>query len=405
MLDALLELRNCAWLLFEDPPGSATVAQVVEDPCGWFLDASAIVVTPMPNPPSPPCHHARDSPTSVVVNIVEKSTPSMLQLSAHALALIYDSLTSSRAWDASFSRGPRRAHGQRQLATKHLDPVATDGWNVVIGALELAREWALRTTSTVKAEGHDPHRLDRNTRLRLAACLSVAWKFQRACHSYFPHRFKDVGEFHGYPNLYDGHTRELAHVAYGFFFDSEQTAFGGFHEDNLDQVKALYQTMLMLEADLVGKVPIFSLLTDNVQVNAEDRLGALYDEGALSSEASMAARSIVPFFVRAAIAHEAYEELTVAGGDGADALVCVACACVCVGTSIPAQDSGGNRPPCFSAKARHLALGLVQAALLASESSYVRHGCFGDPAWVGHALVTAATLRLARMALRSAGAR
>ena len=356
--------------------------------------------------PSSPCR-ARDSPTSVVDKPLyeDRVAPSLLQLSAHALTLIYDSLVSSKAWDASFSRGPRRVHGERRIATTHLNQVATDGWNVVIGALELAREWALRTTSTALPEGNDPHRLDRNTRLRLAACLNVTWKFQRACHSYFPHRFKDVGEANGWPNIQDGHTRELAHVAYGFFFDSEQKAFGGFHEDNLDQVKALYQTMLVLEADLVGKVPIFSLLTRNVQVEAENLLGALYDEGALSSEASMAARSVVPFFIRAAIAHGAYEELAFASAVGAEALACVACACVCVGTTIPAQASGANRPPQFSAGARRLALGLVQAALLASESCYVRHGCFGDPAWVGHACVTDPTLRLARVALRSAGAR
>ena len=379
----------------------------MDDPCSWFLDASAIVVTPM-SEPSSPCR-ARHSPTSVVDKSLgeEHSGPTVLQLSAHALTLIYDSLVSSGAWDASFTRGPLKVHGERRVATTHLNQVSADGWNVVIGALELAREWAVRPSSAVKAEGHDPHRLDRNTRLRLAACLSVAWKFQRSCNSHFPHRFKDIGEAHGWPYLPTGHTRELAHVAYGFFFASEQTAFGGFHEDNLNQDKALYQTMVLLEADLVGRVPIFSLLTNNVQVNTEDHLGALYDQGALSSEASMAARSIVPFFVRAAIAHNAYEELTADGADGAvgaEALACVACACVCMGTAIPAQ-GGGNRPPKFSAKARHLALGLVQAALLATESSYVRHGCFGDPAWVGHALVTAATLRLARTALRSAGAR
>lgn len=356
--------------------------------------------------PSSPCR-ARDSPVSIVDKSLEAeySGPTKLQLSAHALTLIYDSLVSSKAWDASFSRGPRRVHGERRIATAHLDQIATDGWNVIIGALEIARMWAVRTTSTIMPQGNDPHRLDRNTRLRLAACLNLSWKFQRSCNSHFPHRFKDIGEAHGWPELSTGHTREMAHVAYGFFFASEQKAFGGFSEDNLDQIKALYNTMLALESDMVIKVPIFSLLTRNVQVETEDRLGAFYDQGALSSEASMTARSIVPFFIRAAIAHDAYEELAVTGDEGADALACAACACVCVGTTLPAQESGGNRPPEFSAEARRLALGLVQAALIASESSYVRHGCFGDPAWAGHALVTDSTLRLARVALRSAGAR
>jgi hypothetical protein len=368
------------------------------------MDQSAIVVTPMSEPLASPC---RASPISVVDKSLdsEYSGPKMLQLSAHALTLIYDSLVSSKAWDALFSRGPHKVNGERRIATAHLDQISTDGWNVIIGALEIARVWAVRPTSTVMPEGHDPHRLDRNTRLRLAACLNVSWKFQRSCNSHFPNRFSDVGEAHGWPNLSIGHTRELAHVAYGFFFASEQKAFGGFSEGNLDQIKALYQTMFALEADMVTKVPIFSLLTRNVQVEAEDRLGAFYDQSALSSEASMTARSIVPFFIRAAVAHDAYEELAVPGGDGAEALACAACACVCVGTTIPAQASGANRPPQFSVGARRLALGLTQAALVASESSYVRHGCFGDPAWIGHALVTEATLRLARTALRSAGAR
>ena len=361
---------------------------------------------PIAKPPSSFCF-ARNSPTSIVEHpvAVPKSTPSMLMLSAQALSLIYDSLVSSGAWEATFARGPRKAHGMRRIATKHLNQVATDGWNVIAGALELARDWAVRPTSTILAECGDPYRIDRNTRLRLAACLSVAWKFQRSCNSYFPHRFKDIGEFHGWPELTTGHTRELAHVAYAFFFASEQTSFGGFHEENLDQVKALYQTMLVLEVDLVAKVPVFSRLTGNVQVCAENLLGDFYDKGMLSSEASMSARSIMPFFVRATIAHEVYEELVEAGQEGAEALACVACACVCVGTSIPAQDSGANRPPHFSPKARHLALALVQAALQTSESPYVRYGCFNDPAWVGYVLVTDATLRLARTALRSAGAR
>ena len=218
----------------------------------------------------------RGSPVSIDHQF-GKPTPAqkraVLPLATLSLNYLYQELLKHKLWNARFDRGGRCVKGPavRSLATRHLGSPATDGWNVVIGALELAREWALRTTSTVMPEGHDPHRLDRNTRLRLAACLSVTWKFQRSCNSHFPHRFKDVGEFYGYPNLYDGHTRELAHVAYGFFFASEQTAFGGFHEDNLDQVRALYQTMILLEADLVGKVPIFSLLTDNVQVTTASR--------------------------------------------------------------------------------------------------------------------------------------
>ena len=336
MLQALKELSRYAWELLESEysNASATTAPEFAAQRGWFMDAT-IMAAPLSSelPLAPPW--LRDSsPTSVVEAsplpppAAVDNTLSLEQLSAHALTLIYESLVTGRAWDASFSRGSFTfVDGQRRIALQYLSEVATDGWNVVLGAFELSRAWAMRTTSTVTTTDDDPHRLDRNTRMRLAVCLNVSWKFQRSAHSNFKRRFKDVGEFYGWPYLTSGHTRELAHVAYGFLFSPEQESFGGFSEENLDQVKALYQTLLRLEVDLIGKVPVFSLLTDNVQVRAENHLGALYANGDMSSDASMAARSIVPFFIRTAIAHEAYEELVGADNHGAEALACAACAC------------------------------------------------------------------------------
>ena len=116
-----------------------------------------------------------------------------------------------------------------------------------------------------------------------------------------------------------------------------------------------------------------------------------------------------------------YEALVEDGGGdeagdewcGDEALACVGCACVSVATTIPARADGDDAhhhhgrhfPPRFSAAAKRLALRLVQAALCATSSAYLRHGCYGDPAWEFYSMVSDTALSLARTALRSAGAR
>ena len=368
---------------------------------------------------------ARASPTSVLtdssfvsIGAVKPPPTATIELHAQALSYVYAALARSRAWDATFERGPRHEHGERRLATAYLSEPGVDGWNVVFGALELARVWTAdklrpREEDAVVADDGAPlHRLDRDARARLAACLSVSWKFQRSMSSRFPHKFHDFGEAHGWPYLAQGHTRELGNVAYAFMFDHEQAEFGNFSAENTNLCSALYNQILALEVHLLRKVAVFPLLAENVQVRAEACLGALHDAGALSSTASMAARTVVPFFVRAAVTSPGlYEELVEgAEGDdvcGAEALACAGCACVCVATTIPAHAGDAHRhyPPRFSAAAKRLALRLVQAALCATSSAYLRHGCYGDPGWEFYAMVSDTALSRARTALRSAGAR
>ena len=365
---------------------------------------------------------ARASPTSVVadssfasIGAARPPPIAPIELYAQALNFVYSALVTSRAWDATFERGPRERHGERRLATTYLSEPAVDGWNVVFGALELARVWTADQHppkgDAVVADDAPLHRLDRDARARLATCLSVSWKFQRSMSSRFTHRFRDFGAAHGWPYLAQGHTRELANVAYAFLFDHEQAEFGNFSEHNAGRCSDLYNQIFALEVDLLRKVAVFPLLVENVQVRAEERLGALRDAGALSSAASMAARTVVPFFVRAAVTSPGlYEELADGSeGDdcGTEALACVGCACVCVATTIAAHADDARRhyPPQFSAAAKRLALRLVQAAISTTSSAYLRHGCYGDPGWEFHSMVTDAALSRARTALRSAGAR
>ena len=402
----------------------------------WLATSVAVVASA--HSPMRSARTARASPTSVII----ADAPSFaragaagppriaaIELHAQALSYVYSALARSRAWDTTFERGPLRVHGERRLATAYLSEPAVDGWNVVFGALELARVWVVDESCHRKVVDNDAplHRLDRDARARLAACLSVSWKFQRSMSSRFPHKFLDVGAAHGWPDLAQGHTRELGNVAYAFLFDHEQAEFGHFCAENTGRCSELYNQILELEVDLLRKVAVFPLLAENVQVRAEARLGALCDAGALSSAASMAARVVVPFFVRAAVTSPAlYEALVEGGGDewcgdecgdgaGDEALACVGCACVCVATTIPAREDGDDAhhhhhhgrhfPPRFSAAAKRLALRLVQAALCATSSAYLRHGCYGDPGWEFYSMVSDTALSLARTALRSAGAR
>ena len=102
---------------------------------------------------------ARASPTSVVadssfasIGAARPPPIAPIELYAQALNFVYSALVTSRAWDATFERGPRERHGERRLATTYLSEPAVDGWNVVFGALELARVWTA-DHSTVASRG------------------------------------------------------------------------------------------------------------------------------------------------------------------------------------------------------------------------------------------------------------
>ena len=384
----------------------------------WWLDTSAaalamplmrrIAARPAPAP-SPVCvvtDNVASAPSETPSRRCagSKPVPTALQLSAHAMTIIYAGLVCNRMWDASFARGPDRRLGERRLATLHLGQPSTDGWNVVVGALELARVWAVRCTTTVAAVGTDPHRLDRNTRLRLAVCLSVSWKFQRAMMTGFQKRFVDdwvAGE-----PCHEGHTRELAHLGYGFLFVNEQSSFGGWSDENAAEIRRLYATMLELEVELLKEVAVFTLLAENAQVEAERRLGKMHDAGVLTAERSMAVRSVVPFFVRAAVAGAPGDEGLHADLMGAIDVDASAGALVCVGFYCVAAALGASRPwPSFSPAELGMALRLVEAALAKRDAVFLRQGCYGSADWSGHQYVREESLRLARTALRSAGAR
>lgn len=337
----------------------------------------------------------RSSPVSIdhaFREPVDTQRLAVLPMCTLSLVFVYTELVCRNLWNTRFhSGGGKGAEGDstpvRRLASRHLRHPSTDGWNVVAGAAELAQAWAVPAGEKLRRtdDGYD---FAKATRLRLAVCLSVAWKFERCSCTHFPRRFYSTE-----PNLYSPHTHELAFVGYSFLTLEEQTAFGPWDESNAANIRALYNQMVVLEASLLINVNVMALMTRHPQVLAEGRLAALLAVGVVDADAAMAMRAIVPFF-------------RIASQDGksrpptSGALVCAAMLCMGVPTTVRAYV-----PHChdtvrtqFTADERRGAFDLlVQAAHLKGIAvSTVAATCYCDENWVHYPFVCADALRIAR---------
>ncbi len=326
----------------------------------------------------------RASPVSVD-HAFDASTPGpvrvVLPVAAFSISYLYQELIKHKLWTARFDRGGTSARGPavRSLVTRHLSSPAVDGWNAVAGAVELASVWALRGND-LPSVIYTAYDLSYDTRMRLAACLSVAWKFERQLCSHFPRRFHDVE-----PNLVSPHTCELAYLALAFMTNVERAAFGDWDNENSARVRKLYQQMVDLEVALLRDMPVFSILTNHAQVQAEARAQKLFEDGALTDEEAMVVRSIVPFFN--AVWQNGYSPQPSAG-----ALVCAAVQCV---RAVRGEREGdlADFPKPELVRAREL----IRSALHLKEvpASIVALGCYVDPSWVNYGYMCAATLKRA----------
>ena len=256
---------------------------------------------------------------------------------ALSFAYMYNEMVSNGHWNAEFHRGrrpsvPPRPRGKRAksrppklgltrtLATRHLSPPCVDGWNVIVGAIELARAWGLeggpeRLADAVVGE----YDLPLWVRMRMACCLNVAFKFQRSNYTCYPRRFYDREN----PSLLSPHTEELAHIAFAFFTLEEQSRFGGWSETNELAIRALYAEMLELEGKLVCTVSMFPLLAENVLACTELCLQRLFDRRIRTDDEVMTMRALAPFFLYATMGRT-YETLTALKKEtSAGALACV----------------------------------------------------------------------------------
>lgn len=296
-----------------------------------------------PSPCSVEAHPLPDSepePESAPAPETDTEQTAFLPLVALSFAYMYHEMVSNGHWNAEFQRGRRpsvpppkkaaakkRAKSQppkmgltRTLATRHLSPPCVDGWNVIIGALELARAWGLEGGPERLADAAvGEYDLPLWVRMRMACCLNVSFKFQRCNYTVYPRRFYDREN----PSLFSPHTAELAHIAFAFFTLEEQSRFGEWSETNELAIRALYAEMLELEGKLVCNVSMFPLLAENVLACTELCLQRLFDRRIRTDEEVMTMRALAPFFLYATMG-KVYEGLTALKKEtSAAALTCV----------------------------------------------------------------------------------
>ena len=293
-----------------------------------------------PSPCSVDTHPLQASEAETSDTNIDTEQTAFLPLVALSFAYMYHEMIANGHWNAQFQRGRRpsrppltgaaakRARQQpakmgltRTLATRHLSAPCTDGWNVIIGALELARVWGLtggpeRLADAVVGE----YDLPLWARMRMACCLTVAFKFQRANYTCYPRRFYDSEN----PSLYSPYTEELAHLGFAFLTLEEQSRFGEWSEANQEAIRTLYAEMLALEGELVCTVSTFPLLAENVLACTELCLQRLFDRHVRTDEEVMTMRALVPFFLYATMGRT-YEAFTALKKEtSAGALACVA---------------------------------------------------------------------------------
>lgn len=379
------------------------------------------------------------SPTSVVCALPGSARPqhsaSALHYVATQLQRVYDAGARAAWFDVHFHRGARRStivldagtdgaaprrvvtceqqHAVRRLSTKYLAHPTTDGWNVVAGAIELARRYALDATTIFHA---DPPSVDRATRMRLAACLTVSWKFARSLPGGFKRQFTAP----------DGtaHTLELAVMHAAFLTRSELNCLGAWPTE-VERWQQMQDVALQSEASLLDTGFVFSALCENPICVAEAALQELHEHripGADTHERVLQLRALLPFFLRIALdaEHAVYErEVARAAAPDLFANALLACALAAhASTFVPT--SGTFATACraavhrvqqtfsmdeFTLAAEIVAVGSALAcrppARQADADDAVFEpwsGCYGDPSWTLYSCVSRPRVRALHLA-------
>ena len=321
---------------------------------------------------------------------------SVLPMCTNLLHYVYCEMVCRNLWNARFHRGRGGAGAGgfvgdaepvRALATRHLQHPSTDGWNVVAGASAMALEWAISATDLARHPTDEEYELSKDTRIRLAVCLCVAWKFERSCTSNLPRRFHAPE-----PGLLSPHTHELAYVGYGFLTPGEQDQFGPWEDNNAKKIRALYHAMVALEIDLLASVNVYGLMVRNVQVRSEERIATLLDAHFVDAHAAMAMRSVVPLFIMASQDGKC-------APPSAGALVCAAMLCMSVPTTVraPVLHCHETVRDQFTTNERRGACTLIEMVMDLKDVARdtVSCTCYCNNEWVHYPFVCKEALRMA----------
>lgn len=334
------------------------------------------------------------------MEVVDRHEITPLELAARFLSRAYEALVKSITWDTRFHRGRRQGVCDeddeptvRSLATDYLSRATTDSWSVLSGAIELARIWGMRC-HVVQESYTATDDLGEPTRMRLATCLHVSWKFARSLCSHMQRVFEPGPT----SRVRDDKTLELAFVGYVCLRNHEQDEIGPWHPRNTTQLRILQRRMQALETALVcGDVAVFPALTQNALVAAEWKIHDLFLMEVVTARRCMEIRALLPFFVSASLFKRRTELVSVyqeffctPGSQHCKGLVCAAWMCIrfCVG-----RECSSHRG-LFSSLDLLTAWRLIDVAnrACADDPTFFRRGCFGDASWSGYAYLTRSTL-------------
>lgn len=380
-----------------------------------------VLVDPMP--PSPPLSSSQHDITP-------------FELGTRLLTKMYESLVTNRLYDTRFQRGRRPSDDAsdnrdeegrqvRSLATAYFDAPSTDSWNVLAGAIDIARVWAFSDVESPHSScstraNVNVASLDRDTRMKLAVCLTVAWKFARGMNTAF---YRDFEAFEpptrgGYGDgRFDDcwmsrRTLELGFVAYLVLYPDEQEILGDWTPKNVWSLRALQSCALELETKLVCDVHTFPCLARNAQVRAELFIEHLLLIRAVTIQRGMQLRALLPFFVRGSMFKRfddfasPYIELLCDDVEYEDenndpgpiGLVCAAWLCM-RHSGLPARDLD-NYGTLFDETHEAVARRLIDNLLCAIDVDplFYSGGCYGDVQWHSYNHCTVPALKNALMA-------
>ena len=241
-----------------------------------------------------------DSPMSVIPSD-EDNFARLLHVASTLLFDVYRKLIIRGVWRAKFA----------PVHQSLLQPACVDGWGVFLGAVELARLWGLEKATYNKVT----NRLDKSTRLRLAVCLNVSFKFAIGAD-------RPARHVHIYvDDEKQSHSLELAYLATLFLTEDEK---------KFEQPWALHmqEAQLELEKMLITTMALGPCLMSNPCCIAEQKLESLCSTASTTAHARVLA--VLAFWVRVALLPK--HGLYVTYGGNADQLgnALLLCSMLCV---------------------------------------------------------------------------
>lgn len=337
--------------------------------CG-SLQTPALEAAPMPvgdlslSDAKPGVEEARLSPVSVTQLQAPDRSAAWARESAlffdgvQLLTKVYRKLLNENTWPLAYIRVAEQPFSHAPIL--FLGPCDVDGWNVLSGAIEVAKLWGF-------AEAGEDTEMSTITRLRMAVCLLVSYKWNVGADVWprYAYPFRDVKGVN--------HTLEMAHVANMFLEGPYRWP------TDVEELNVLQDLVIDLEGTLISSIALWSPLVENAQILTEDRLRELQSiEGAGGGledgwAVLLSHRAVVAFFFRVTLLPE-HGLFAYWSASGTLAGAFVICAILAIQMNAVGHEIAMKQ---FTREERKLAGAIIEAAHNAS------HSRAGDWLWSG----------------------